>query len=130
MRKIGGDLSKDHATRVADYLLTQGIDSVVEVVAVDMPEKVLTEVKSAAHVKTLETYRNGNGKVTLSKVTLEVHCDSVPGGVVSHTSRQIDNEDKVTRSTLELIDYEAIMKAPDGKEPPAGRRRLFQRRRN
>lgn len=33
MRKIGGDLSKDHATRVADYLLTQGIDSVVEVVA-------------------------------------------------------------------------------------------------
>jgi GlpG protein len=33
MRKIGGDLSKDHATRVSDYLLTQGIDSVVEVVA-------------------------------------------------------------------------------------------------
>jgi hypothetical protein len=127
----------EYSDTVAPYFLkrtTESIDnetktpsyhSVVEVVAVDMPEKVLTEVKSAAHVKTIEMYGNGT-----SKVTLEVHCDSVPGGVVSHTSRQLDANKKITRSTLELIDYEAIVKAPDGKEPITGRRRLFQRRRN
>lgn len=111
--------SFDNTTKAPNYY------SVVEVVAVDMPEKVLTEVKSASHVKTIETYGSGT-----TKVTLEVHCDSVPGGVVSHTSRQSDVNKKVTRSTLELVDYEAIMKAPVGKEPTAERRRLFQRRRN
>lgn len=30
MRKIGGDLSKDHALRFSDFLLTKGIESVVE----------------------------------------------------------------------------------------------------
>lgn len=35
MRKIGGDLSKDHATRLSDYLLTQGIESVVDEAAGD-----------------------------------------------------------------------------------------------
>ncbi len=130
----------EYSDTVAPYFLkrtTESIDnetkepnyhSVVEVVAVDMPEKVLTEVKSAAHVKTIETFGEGTSKVT--KVTLEVHCDSVPGGVVSHTSRQVDASKKVTRSTLELVDYEAIIKDPDGKEPTAERRRLFQRRRN
>ncbi|MDA1050536.1 MAG: hypothetical protein O3C40_08645 [Planctomycetota bacterium] len=102
--------------------------SVVEVIAVDMPEKVLTEVKSAAHVKTIETFDNGTSKVT--KVTLEVHCESVPGGVVSHTSKQVGADKRITRSTLELIDYEAISKDPDGKDPVTGRRRLPGRRKN
>lgn len=127
----------EYSDDVAPYFLkrtTESIDnetktrnyhSIVEVVAVEMPEKVLTEVKSAAHVKTIESFGNGG-----NKVTLEVHCDSVPGGVVSHTSRQLGADNQITRSTLELVDYEAIMKAPVGKEPTTGRRRLFQRRRN
>ncbi|MEO8498058.1 MAG: hypothetical protein ABI614_23580, partial [Planctomycetota bacterium] len=84
----------------------------------------LTEVKSAAHVKTIETLGNGT-----TKVTLEVHCDSVPGGVVSHTSRQVGADKKVTRSTLELVDYATIVRSPVGKAPTAVRRRLFQGRR-
>lgn len=133
----------EYSDTVAPYYLkrtTESIDnetktrnyhSVVEVLAVDMPEKVLTEVKSAAHVKTIDTFGDGSNGDGSSKVTLEVHCDSVPGGVVSHTSRQIDANNKITRSTLELIDYEAISKDPDGKEPPTGRRGLLRgRRRN
>jgi hypothetical protein len=85
---------------------------------------------SAAHVKTIETF--GNGASGVSKVTMEVQCDSVPGGVVSRTSRQVGADGRITRSTLELIDYEAIGKAPDGKPSvTTDRRRLFQgRRRN
>jgi hypothetical protein len=89
-----------------------------------MPEKVLTEVKSAAHVKTIESFDNGS-----NKVTLEVHCDAVPGGVVSHTSKQLGADKRITRSTLELVDYEAIVRAPLVKQPETGRRRLFQKRR-
>lgn len=126
----------EYSDTVAPYYLkrtTESIDnetktrnyhSVVEVVAVDMPEKVLTEVKSAAHVKTIETFGNGT-----SKITLEVHCESVPGGVVSHTSKQLSADGKITqRSTLDLVDYATIAKTPDGKEPTVGRRRLFQGR--
>ena len=106
----------------------QNYQSVVEVIAVNMPEKVLTEVKSAAHVKTIETFGSETSQVT--KVTLEVHCDSVPGGVVSHTSKQLDATNTTTqRSTLELIDYEAINKEAALKQPLPVRRRLLPRRR-
>ena len=81
-------------------------------------------MKSAAHVKTIETFGNGT-----SKVTLEVHCESVPGGVVSHTSKQLTADGKVTqRSTLDLLDYQAITKTSDTKEQVPARRRLFQGR--
>jgi hypothetical protein len=139
---IDGDTTQsvstlEYSDTVSPYFLkrtTESIDketkarnyhSLVEVVAVDMPEKVLTEIKSAAHVRTVETFGNGT-----SKITIEVHCESVPGGVVSHTSKQLNAEGKITqRSTLDLIDYAVIAKDPDGKEPILGRRRLFQGRR-
>ncbi|MBC8350499.1 MAG: hypothetical protein H8E66_00835 [Planctomycetes bacterium] len=127
----------EYSDTVAPYFLkrtTESIDnetksrnyhSMVEVTAVEMPEKVLTEVKSAAHVKTIETFGNG-----VSKVTLEVHCESIPGGVVSHTSKQLDGNKRTTqRSTLELIDYEAISKEPSAKDSTTGRRRLLPNRR-
>jgi hypothetical protein len=129
----------EYSDTVAPYFLkrtTEAIDnetktrnyrSDVEVLAVDMPAKVLSEIKTAAHVKTIEAFGNG-----ANKVTLEVHCAAVPGGVVSHTSKQVGPDQRITRSTLELVDYEAIMKAPVGKRPPAtSRRRLFKgKRRN
>ncbi len=99
--------------------------SVVEVVAVGMPAKVLTEVKSAAHVKTIETFSNGT-----TKVTLEVSSESVPGGVVSHTSKQVNTDKQVTqRSTLELLDYEVISKPVTVKKPLTLRRRILPVRR-
>ncbi|MEX0818415.1 MAG: hypothetical protein WD070_02445 [Pirellulaceae bacterium] len=128
----------EYSNTVAPYFLkrtTESIDnetkarnyhSTVEVIAIDMPEKVLTEVKSAAHVKTIETFGSGR-----SKVTLEVHSDSVPGGVVSHTSKQLSTDQRITqRSTLELIDYEAISRISEGKPNIMPRRGLLRRRRN
>jgi hypothetical protein len=126
----------DYSDAIAPYFLkrtTESIDiktkarnyhSIVEVIAVDMPEKVLTEIKSAAHVKTIETYGNG-----ITKITLEVHCESVPGGVVSHTSRQMSTDNLTSqRSTLSLVDYEAIKRAPLAKDSATGRRRRNRRR--
>lgn len=74
--------------------------TVVDVIAVDMPQKVLTELKSAAHTRTLQKQQKG------STFTLEVVCFDVPGGVVAHTSKDLDASGKlVRRSTLELLDY-------------------------
>jgi len=98
--------------QVAPYVLksetkandAQGVtyESLVEVLAIDMPSKVLTEVKPSALVSTVQKQRGGT-----ASVTIEVHCVDVPGHVVSHTSKELDPEGRVVRrSTLELMDYE------------------------
>jgi hypothetical protein len=91
----------------------------VEVIAVNMPYKVLTELKTTSHVKTVHKRDKG------STITLEVQCAAVPGGVVLHSSKELDETGQlVRRSTLELIDYAAFDPAED---PEEGRRRLFNR---
>ena len=61
-------------------------------------------------------------------MTVEVHCDSVPGGVVSHSSGDTDANGKtIRRSTLELIDY-AIGGHPATADPVT-KRRMFNRSR-
>ena len=102
-------LKTHHGSRSITRPNAPNYHSVVEVIAVDMPEKVLTEVKSVAHVKTVETFGDATSGNSSSKVTLEVHCDDVPGGVVSHTSKHAGfGQSDRSRSTLELVDYEAI----------------------
>lgn len=72
----------------------------MDVVAVEMPQKVLTELLSASHVRTVQKQPNS------STFTLEVVCLDVPGGVVAHTSKDLDPSGKlVRRSALELLDY-------------------------
>lgn len=98
----------------------------VAVLALDMPERVLTEIKSSAHVRTLEVYSNGT-----RKLTVEVLCDSVPGGVICHSLKQLNDAGIVVqRSTLDLIDYQAVAR-PVGsvKVQPPVRRRIFKKRR-
>lgn len=74
--------------------------SLVEVIALDLPQRVRGDIKSAMYVKTTQKLPQG------SKVTLEVHCDDVPGGVVAHWASETDHTGRVVRrSTLELIDY-------------------------
>ncbi len=76
------------------------VQSQVDVIAVDMPSKVLNEIKSTAHVRVM--HQDGKS----STLTLEVYCEEVPGGVVSHTSKETDETGRVIRrSTLELLDY-------------------------
>jgi hypothetical protein len=97
-----------------------GGDSLVEVIAVDMPYPVLTEVKPSAYVRTVQSHGNG-----LSATTVEVHCVDVPGAVVAQSKNEYDAAGKVVRrSTLELQGYEVAR--PVQRQPqPSGRRRLF-----
>ena len=101
-------------------------ESIVDVVAVAMPFRVLTQTKLVSLVKTTQTQVSG-----ASSVTLEMHCDDVPGGVVAHSAKELDAHGHVvSRSALELLEYQvngSIAAAENGK---AGRRRVFQRARS
>lgn len=104
----------DAEGKVTNYQTT------MEVVVLDVPVKVLTDLKNASFIKTIHKQPKG------SSVTLEVHCDDVPGGVVSHTTREDDERGRTTRrSTLELIDYGTSQTIDEPNQPP--RRRLINR---
>ncbi len=74
----------------------------LEVLAVEMPEKVLNETEPASHVRLT---RRRSGGVTK---TLLVQTPEAPGGVVSHSSKELDrNGHVIRRSTLELVRFDA-----------------------
>lgn len=74
----------------------------VDVVALDMPYRVLSETRNASFVRTVQMQPTG-----ATTVTLEVHCSDVPGGVVAHMSKEIDEAGQtLKRSTLELLEYD------------------------
>jgi len=86
----------------------------MQVVALNMPCKVLAEIKTAAHIKAV----NKHAKGTTS--TLAVISPEVPGGVIGHTSKEVDAAGRpIRRSALELIDY--------GLEPDSNRPGLLRR---
>jgi hypothetical protein len=72
----------------------------VDVVALDMPCKVLSEVKNAAQFRIVQ--KSPKGAITTWAVTVP----EVPGGVVAHSSKETDvNGRLIRRSTLELVGY-------------------------
>jgi hypothetical protein len=90
--------------------------TLVEVVALDLPQRVRGELKHASYVKTTQKLPQG------ARVTLEVHCDDVPGGVVAHWASETDAAGRVVRrSTLELVDY--VVSSPVTQPQPG----LFRR---
>jgi hypothetical protein len=93
----------------------------MEVIALDMPWKVLANLHNSVHCRTVT--RNGKKQI----VTLDVHCADVPGGLVSQTKSEFDDAGKLSiRSTLELIDYDK----QGGTQAKSGfGRRLFPRAR-
>ena len=87
-----------------------------EVIAVEMPIRLRGKTRAAIYVKTIQ--KNANGTVT----TLAVVLPDVPGGVFSHSSKEVDKSGRVVRrSTLELADY--------GAEPEEDRVGVFNRKR-
>ncbi|MDY0167307.1 MAG: hypothetical protein RBS80_12235 [Thermoguttaceae bacterium] len=75
-------------------------ETTIEVIALDMPFRVLSEIQPSAHVRSVN--RHPKGVV----FTLAVTSGTVPGGVVSHWSKEMDRTGRIVRrSTLELIDY-------------------------
>ena len=73
-------------------------------------------LRSGSYVRTVHK----NGKTTVTTVSVVVH--DVPGGVVSHSSKEVDKNGRLLRrSTLELVDYNA--------DPDKDRSGLFGRKR-
>jgi YD repeat-containing protein len=71
-----------------------------EVIAIDLPFKVLDQLEATSHVRTTSHGPSGHS------VTIEVHCESVPGSVVAHWSRKTDAQGRLLeRSTLELLEF-------------------------
>jgi len=90
--------------------------TLVELVALGMPCRVLGEIKTGVCVKTV--HQHAKGTIT----TLALTCDDVPGGVVFHSAKETDQNSRlVRRSTLELVNY--------GLEPEEERTGLFGRKR-
>ena len=75
-------------------------DTTAEVIALDMPYRVMDEVHTVAYEKTAA--KGSRGIVT----TVAVMSTDMPGGVVAQTSKEADANGKLlSRSTLEVIDY-------------------------
>ncbi len=115
-------------TICTDQIAKMSFESSVEVLAVDMPHRVLAEVKPTAHIKTVHVLKNhaqeNQNQENVTTVTLEVSCAYVPGHIVAHTSKKIDAQGRLTeRSTLELLDYEVAGKQVGARD--LGRPRLF-----
>ena len=92
-----------------------------DAIALDMPLHLLGADKIGSHI--LTTRRSPLGTIS----TLEIHCNDVPGSLVSLTSTTRDKAGKVTeRSQLDLISYRVVI--GEGRQPTARPRlRLFQR---
>jgi hypothetical protein len=101
---------------------TRSYDSFVDVVAVDMPFRVLSESKTVSHVRTVVRQVSGG-----STVVMEVHCADVPGGVVAHSAKELNVAGRVvSRESLELTEYQVVPIEP-ATTASNGRRRIFQR---
>jgi hypothetical protein len=88
----------------------------VEAIALDMLVKVQGEIYRGSYVRTV--HQNAKGTAT----TLAVVVSEVPGGVVRHSSKEVDASGRlVRRSTLELLDYNV--------NPEEDRSGLFNRKR-
>jgi hypothetical protein len=73
-----------------------------DVLVLDMPVRVQEDLRNGSYVRTV--HKNGKSTVT----TMAVIVPEVPGGVVCHSSKEVDKNGRlVRRSTLELIDYSA-----------------------
>lgn len=92
-------------------------ESVVEVLATDMPWRASGEIKTTSLVKSM--VKNGRGTI----VTYAFTSPDVPGGVISHTSKEFDRGGRIIRrSTLELVDF-----GLEREEEPGGLFRLKRR---
>jgi len=85
------------------------------VVALDMPHKVLGKTYTASHIKTVHKQQGG------TVVTLSVQVLELPGGIVSQTTKEQDeNGHVIRRSTQELTDFgfDSPVEAVAPSEPP------------
>lgn len=117
-----------YSTSVAPYILKREAvatdpegknrlsETLVDVIALNMPVEVRGETRNGMYVKTV--HKNANVTVTTWADVLP----EVPGGVVNNSSKEIDKSGRlVRRSTLKLSDY--------SDDPDNDRSGLFSRKR-
>jgi len=98
-----------------------GSQTTITMYALDMPKKVLSEVKPAAFFKVVHS--NGKGK----SITWAESCAQVPGEIISKSTKEIDNDGRlVRRTTLELVNY-GLEPRKDAPAPFRPRRRAGRR---
>jgi hypothetical protein len=91
-------------------------ETTAEVIATGMPQNVLSELRRAACVKTVQKHASG------TVITTAMIVPDVPGGVVYNTSKELDKNGRlIRRSTLELVSY--------GLQPEEERAGIFGRKR-
>jgi hypothetical protein len=96
--------------------------TMVEVLALGMPYRVLGDRRNVAFVRTIEKKQGS------TSTTVEVQCDDIPGGEVAHSSQETNEDGKTLRRTsLELLEYHIANERSD--EAWGGRRRIFHRNR-
>jgi len=89
-------------------------ETAAETMALDMPFRVMSETYATALTRTVQKLPKGTTTTWANTTT------DVPGGVISHSSKEVDADGRlVRRSTLELVDY--------GLEPQERRPGLFGR---
>ena len=120
---------KRETTKLADdakdATTTTRQSSTAEVIALDMPYKVLRDVKPAAFERTIQHTARG------TNVTLDVTCMDVPGGIVARTSKEMDADGHVIRrSRLELVDYHVVADDDDDNSQLLTRRQARRARRH
>ncbi len=72
----------------------------MKVIALDMPSKVMTEIKPTAIIRIVEERPTGK------TVTIAYSCEDVPGGTVWQSSKEVNKDGLlVRRSLLDLVDY-------------------------
>lgn len=88
----------------------------VSTLNVGLPFRFRDRVLSVAYVQTLQKLKQGE------TLTLETFCHEIPGGVTSHSSKELGaHGELLRRSTMELIDYHVAAESGQGtREVGAG----------
>ena len=90
-----------------------------EVLAVDMPYRVGSEIKPVSFERSTQKTAQG------STVTVDVTSVEVPGGLVNRTVKELDSQGHlVRRRTVELVDFKTV----DDDDVPQWRSRRWRRR--
>lgn len=75
-------------------------ETTVDVIALDVPCRTRDGIRVAAHIKAVQKQPKG------TTTTLAVICTDVPGGILCHSLKELDQSGRmVRRSWLETIDY-------------------------
>lgn len=88
-----------------------------EVIALDLPHRVLDETLQVSLVKTV--HHGSDGTV----ITVEAHSDEVPGAVIAHWSKELNDQGVLIQtSTLEIIAYGSLSNNNRKKRKPTRRK--------